>query len=85
MTTLKRFSLYDVFEYSSTNLDILTETFGDEFYGKYIIKWTEYCVTAINGSKEIVGYLLGKVEGNTSEEDWHGHVTAVTISPNARR
>lgn len=48
MTTLKRFSLFDTLEYSSINLDILTETFGDEFYGKYIIKWPEYCVTATN-------------------------------------
>lgn len=39
MTTLKKFSLLDIFEYSGINLDILTETFGDNFYGKYIAKW----------------------------------------------
>lgn len=48
MSTLKRFSLFDTFEYSYTNLDILTETFSDDFYGKYIIKWPEYCVTITN-------------------------------------
>ena len=84
MTTLKRFSLYDTLEYSPTNLDILTETFGDEFYGKYIIKWPEYCVTATNVLGDIVAYLLGKVEGSVEEKDWHGHVTAVTVSPHAR-
>ena len=85
MSTVKRFSLLDTLEYSCINLDILTETFSDDFYGKYIIKWPEYCMTYLNGNNNILGYLLGKAEGSIKEEDMHGHITAVTVSPIARR
>lgn len=85
MTTIKPFSLLDIFSYSSINLDILTETFGDKFYGKYISKWPEYCKSLINGENRIQAYLLGKVEGSIPEKSWHGHITAVTVAPNARR
>jgi N-terminal acetyltransferase B complex catalytic subunit len=36
----------------------------------------------------LFGYLLGKVEGaknDDNKKNWHGHVTAVTVSPIARR
>lgn len=28
---------------------------------------------------------MGKVEGSVEDKDWHGHVTAVTVSPYGRR
>lgn len=28
---------------------------------------------------------MGKVEGSEETQDWHGHVTCVTVSPEARR
>ena len=88
MTTIRPFSVYDLLEYNNINLDILTETFGINFYGKYIAKWPEYCVTMFNSTEVIFGYLLGKVEGdkpNDIKKNWHGHVTAVTVAPVARR
>ena len=88
MATIKPFSIYDLLEYNYINLDILTETFSVNFYGKYIAKWPEYCVTLKNSTEEIHGYLMGKVEGdkpNNIKKNWHGHVTAITVSPNARR
>ena len=78
MATIKRFSILDIYEYNCINLDILTETFGDEFYGEYISRWPEYCISMFNSEQKIVGYLLGKVEGDknsTTKKNWHGHVT----------
>jgi N-terminal acetyltransferase B complex catalytic subunit len=88
MATIRPFSIYDLLEYNNINLDVLTETFGVSFYGKYIAKWPEYCVTMFNSTEVIFGYLLGKVEGdqfNDVKKNWHGHVTAVTVAPVARR
>lgn len=31
----------------------------------------------------IMGYIMGKAEG--SGENWHGHVTALTVAPQFRR
>ena len=28
---------------------------------------------------------MGKAEGSVSQEQWHGHVTAVTVAPEYRR
>ena len=87
MTTVQPFSILDLLEYNNINLDILTETFGIGFYGLYIAKWPEYCISVLNKSGAIFGYRLGKVEGDQSEtkKEWHGHVSAVTVAPSARR
>ena len=80
MSTIKRFSILDQYEYNCINLDILTETFGDEFYGEYIVKWPEYCMSLFNCENKIMGYLMGKVEGektNETKKNWHGHVTVI--------
>ena len=75
MTTIKRFSVLDILDYSAVNLDILTETFGDSFYGRYILTWPEMAIGAWSTSGEAIGYFLGKVEGLIAEKDFHSHVT----------
>lgn len=88
MTTIRQFSIFDMFKFNIVNLDILTETYDTNFYGKYIAAWNEYNVCAENSAGMIEGYILGKVEGDKENEDkknWHGHVTAVTVAPYFRR
>ena len=83
MSTLRPFSIYDIYKFNNVNLDILTETYHTDFYGQYLAQWNEYCVTAQNSTGNIEGYLLGKVEGK--DKNWHGHVTAVTVAPDYRK
>lgn len=52
------------------------------FYLHYLANWPEYCLTAEGPGKEVMGYILGKAEGE--ETKWHGHVTAVTVAPQYR-
>ena len=88
MTTIREFSIYDMLKFNNVNLDILTETYSTNFYGKYIAIWGEYNVSAQNSNGMIEGYILGKVEGdkkNEQKKNWHGHVTAVTVAPYFRR
>jgi N-terminal acetyltransferase B complex catalytic subunit len=46
-------------------------------------RWPDlfYGTTSYHGS--LMGYIMGKAEGTGQE--WHGHVTALTVSPNYRR
>ncbi len=83
MTTIRQFTCDDLFRFNPVNLDPLTETYGVGFYLQYLARWPEYFLVAESPSNEIMGYVMGKAEGN--KEDWHGHVTAVTCSPNHRR
>ncbi|KAJ3322368.1 N(alpha)-acetyltransferase 20, NatB catalytic subunit [Boothiomyces sp. JEL0866] len=79
MTTLRRFVATDLFKFNSINLDPLTETYSISSYLQYLAQWPDYFVAAENSNKALMGYAEG------DDELWHGHVTAVTVSPDFRR
>ena len=47
------------------------------------MEWPELFLTVESPTGSLMSYLIGKVEGRG--EDWHGHVTAITVSPQYRR
>ncbi len=53
------------------------------FYYHYYTRHPEYFKVAEAPDGRVVGYVMGKAEGDG--ELWHGHVTAVTVSPEYRR
>ena len=46
---------------------------------QYLAQWPEYFQVAELPSGEVTGCKMGKAEGHG--ENWHGHVTALTVSP----
>ena len=83
MTTTRRLTCEDLLRFNNVNLDVLTETYHPPFYLEYLAKWPEYFAVQESGSGDIMGYVMGKVEG--LGKDWHGHVTALTVAPEYRR
>lgn len=83
MTTIRQFQLNDLLKFNNVNLDPLTETYNMNFYLFYMAQWPESFLVAKAPSGAIMGYLLGKTEGD--DELWHGHVSAVTVAPRYRR
>lgn len=83
MATTRRLTCFDLLKFNNVNLDELTETYFQSFYFEYLAKWPEYFAVQEAPGKEIMGYVMGKVEGKG--KDWHGHVTAVTVAPEYRR
>jgi N-terminal acetyltransferase B complex catalytic subunit len=83
MTTTRQFCCDDLFRFSPTNLDVLTETYNIPFYLGYLSRWPNLCTIQENPSFRISSYIIGKAEGNSTE--WHGHVSAVTVAPEFRR
>jgi len=83
MTTLRQFTCDDLFRFNGINLDPLTEMYGLSFYLQYLARWPEYFMVAESPSGTLMGYIMGKSEG--TNENWHGHVTAVTVGPQHRR
>ena len=53
------------------------------FYYQYYTRHPEFFKVAEAPDGRIVGYVMGKAEGEG--ELWHGHVTAVTVAPEFRR
>uniref|UniRef100_A0A8C7VJC7 N-alpha-acetyltransferase 20 n=1 Tax=Oncorhynchus mykiss TaxID=8022 RepID=A0A8C7VJC7_ONCMY len=71
--------------YLHSNLDPLTETYGIPFYLQYLAHWPEYFIVAEAPGGELMGYIMGKAEGSVAREEWHGHVTALSVAPEFRR
>jgi N-terminal acetyltransferase B complex catalytic subunit len=53
------------------------------FYMQYLAMWPEYFSLAESPGGNIMAYMIGKAEGKG--ENWHGHVSAVTVAPEFRR
>ncbi|NXX24508.1 NAA20 acetyltransferase, partial [Nicator chloris] len=97
MTTLRAFTCDDLFRFNNINLDPLTETYGIPFYLQYLAHWPEYFIVAEAPGGELMGYsdtavvilcmftVMGKAEGSVAREEWHGHVTALSVAPEFRR
>lgn len=83
MVSYDTFHFDDLLEINAVNLDQLTETYSNTFYGDYMIKWPEYQEIVRHPCGLVMGYCLGKVEGEG--QNWHGHVSAVTVAPQFRR
>jgi len=83
MTASRRFVCNDLFHFNTINLDKLTETYNMGFYLQYLARWPEYCIISEGTDSRPMGYILGKAEG--TGENWHGHVTAVTVAAEYRR
>ncbi|NWX91771.1 NAA20 acetyltransferase, partial [Nothoprocta pentlandii] len=100
MTSLRAFTCDDLFRFNNINLDPLTETYGIPFYLQYLAHWPEYFIVAEAPGGELMGYsdplsqqprcapcvaVMGKAEGSVAREEWHGHVTALSVAPEFRR
>mmetsp|Transcript_15829 Transcript_15829/g.23825 ORF Transcript_15829/g.23825 Transcript_15829/m.23825 type:complete len:176 (-) Transcript_15829:68-595(-) len=83
MTSFRPMRADDLFKFNHINLDPLTETYNTSFYLQYLSTWPGYCSVFEDPSGRLMGYILGKAEGE--DKLWHGHVTAVTVSPEFRR
>ena len=53
MATIRPFDMFDVLKFNNVNLDLLTETFDTNFYGRYLCKWKEYCATSCDATGTI--------------------------------
>ncbi|KAJ1642163.1 N-acetyltransferase [Coemansia erecta] len=83
MATLRRFRAMDMFHFNNINLDQYTDTYDLSFYLTYLSKWPDLFNAAESADSTLMGYIMSKVEGTNDE--WHGHVTALTVAPECRR
>ncbi|KAF2399494.1 acyl-CoA N-acyltransferase [Trichodelitschia bisporula] len=101
MASVRPMTTLDLLAFNPCNLDHLTETYSMPFYLEYLSKWPHLCRVIEGPKGQIEGYILGKLEAspypapvepysphtnpNPNYLPWHGHITALTIAPGARR
>eukprot|EP01132_Coremiostelium_polycephalum_P002822 gene2822-3507_t len=81
MTTIRRFVCDDLFKFNNINLDFLTETYYLPFYFQYIASWP----SLLSMAEDVNGRPMGYSKAEGVGENWHGHVTALTVAPEYRR
>ncbi|NXO50039.1 NAA20 acetyltransferase, partial [Aramus guarauna] len=96
MTTLRAFTCDDLFRFNNILLLNRAPQYGIPFYLQYLAHWPEYFIVAEAPGGELMGYsatalmlcmftVMGKAEGSVAREEWHGHVTALSVAPEFRR
>ncbi|KAH9455093.1 hypothetical protein Pst134EA_022569 [Puccinia striiformis f. sp. tritici] len=83
MSLLRPFEASDIFRFNHVNLDAYTETYSVGYYLQYLCTWPDLMNIAESPNHQIMGYVMGKMEGEN--EDFHGHVSAITVAPSYRR
>jgi len=83
MSLLRPFVATDLFQFNNVNLDAWTETYSTQYYLNNLSNWPDLFLAQESPDGAIMGYVMGKTEG--VDRDWHGHVTAITVSPSHRR
>ncbi|KAH9814989.1 acyl-CoA N-acyltransferase [Melampsora americana] len=83
MSLLRPFSALDLFKFNNVNLDPWTETYSVSYYLQYLTYWPSLINLTQSSNHSIMGYVMAKTEGNSS--DWHGHISAITVSPSYRQ
>lgn len=74
-----------MYRFNNVNLDKLTETYHPGFYMNCLSEFSDVFYVTETPSGVIMGYVMGKVEETRDASPLHGHVTALTVSPEFRR
>ena len=85
MTTMRRFKAEDMFRFNNVNLDRLTETYHVSFYMGVLAEFPDIFYLTETPNAQIMSYVMGKCEETQDAAPFHGHVTALTVSPEFRR
>lgn len=93
MFSIEPFMPSDIFALDLTNLDRNTENYTIDYYLHYLLNSSDDCFVSTTSKPRqesdflydrcVSGYLIGKHEIDDNDE-LHGHVTALSISPEAR-
>ncbi|KAI4160639.1 MAG: hypothetical protein LQ342_005572 [Letrouitia transgressa] len=92
MVSLRECQPQDLLNMNMCNLDPLTENYSQGFYYHYMSNWPSLFIVAENQDRDIIGYVMGKVEEDPAllkfmgdkYLPWHGHVTALTVAKQYR-
>eukprot|EP00164_Ancoracysta_twista_P008791 GFYU01012796.1.p1 GENE.GFYU01012796.1~~GFYU01012796.1.p1 ORF type:complete len:236 (+),score=93.94 GFYU01012796.1:124-831(+) len=77
MVCIRQATIDDLPAMQQCNLMCLPENYQMKYYFYHILTWPELLYVAEDYNKKIVGYVLAKMEEDTSEQ--HGHITSLAV------
>ena len=95
--TIRLATKNDVAAISFCNIQTLPENYSDSYFENHITRWPNLSILAENDNKKLIGYVLGKIEDDSTDfkaiHPWvikykppifHGHVTSIAVQHNHR-
>ena len=75
MVSIRRATVRDMIAMQATNLLCLPENYQMKYYYYHFLSWPQLLYVAECHGSDIVGYVLAKMEEDTSSKDpAHGHI-----------
>lgn len=95
--TIRLATKNDISAISFCNIQTLPENYSDAYFENHIRRWPHLSILAENDSKKLIGYVLGKIEDDSTDfkavHPWvikykppifHGHVSSIAVQHNHR-
>lgn len=77
MVCIRKATMDDLFAMQACNLFCLPENYQMKYYFYHILSWPQLLHVAEDYGGKIVGYVLAKMEEETTE--CHGHITSLAV------
>lgn len=75
----------DLMSMQMTNLWCLPENYQMKYYFYHLLSWPQLLWVAEDHDGQIVGYVLAKMEEDTSKDPPHGHITSLSVLRSHRK
>jgi peptide alpha-N-acetyltransferase len=79
MVHIRMANVNDLMSMQMTNLWCLPENYQMKYYFYHFLSWPQLLWVAEDHHGKIVGYVLAKMEEDTSKEPPHGHITSLSV------
>ncbi|EKG06719.1 N-acetyltransferase complex ARD1 subunit, putative [Trypanosoma cruzi] len=82
---IRRATMEDMYQMQHCNLRCLPENYNLRYYFYHILSWPQLLYVQEDYNRNIVGYVLAKMEDEEKPANIHGHITSIAVLRTHRR
>uniref|UniRef100_A0A7S4N2F3 N-acetyltransferase domain-containing protein n=1 Tax=Odontella aurita TaxID=265563 RepID=A0A7S4N2F3_9STRA len=79
MVCIRQATVDDLLQMQQTNLWCLPENYQMKYYFYHLLSWPQLLWVAEDHDGKVVGYVLAKMEEDTTQQPPHGHITSLAV------
>ncbi|ORC86189.1 putative N-acetyltransferase complex ARD1 subunit [Trypanosoma theileri] len=82
---IRRATMDDMYQMQHCNLRCLPENYNLRYYLYHILSWPQLLYVQEDYNRNVVGYVLAKMEDEERPDKIHGHITSIAVLRSHRR
>lgn len=82
---IRRATMEDMYQMQHCNLRCLPENYNLRYYIYHILSWPQLLYVQEDYNRNVVGYVLAKMEDEEKPANSHGHITSIAVLRTHRR